>query len=73
MGEAYLITASQTHALKGKYALKRLGISAEVHKIPKLTKNGCGFAVFVKGDVREAARILKDAGIPVTGIRDGGR
>ncbi len=73
MQKQLIMVGSITYALKGRDILRSMGYTAYVERTPShLDRVGCGYSIFVKGNVHSASMILSQNGIPMQGIlRDG--
>lgn len=68
MGKPLIVIGSITFAMKGRDILGHRGIRSSVERIPHGTvTRGCGYGLYVPERTDEAERILRSAGIPVTG------
>jgi len=68
-----IVVGPITYAMKGKNLLARHGINCRVERVSlSSAKNGCGFGIFVPYRTDEAERILRQAGIPVSGRSEWG-
>lgn len=63
---------SYTYAMKSEKLLRTRGIACEIRRIENASPDGCGYSLFIKGDCRNAAAILKNYSIPYTNLQDGG-
>ena len=64
-----IITGSITYALKGRDILRAKGFRATVGRVtPSKASSGCGYAIFLDGDIRAALLILQKAGIKILEI-----
>lgn len=70
MKKYMIVTPSITHALKGRDALRRLGISARVERKSRPGGTGCGYGIVTTGDVKRATQALSDASVRVLEIVD---
>lgn len=68
MKKQLIQVSSITYAIKGRDILKSKGIKAYVERTTgDLNQKGCGYSIFVKGDVDAAETILKNSGIKILG------
>ena len=68
MEEALFVMRSVTGAQRGAAALRRGGIFCRVGRTPRALAAGCGYCLYLAApDAPEAARLLRQAGIPVQG------
>ena len=64
--------SSVTYAIRAQKQLERHGIQAYIRRqAGNLKGQGCGYAVEVRGDVENAAKIIRNAGVRIVSI-DGG-
>ena len=64
--------SSITYAIKGRDILKSKGIKAYVERTPAdADRVGCGYSIYVKGDLSLAEDILKKAGIKIVDRQSG--
>ncbi len=64
-----IITESITYALKGRDILRKKGLRATVGRFTSPNKNsGCGYAIFLEGNIEAARMILQKAGIRILEI-----
>lgn len=74
MGKSLILVGSVTFAMKGRDILAKSGIRSSVERIPHSSEGrGCGFAIYAPERTNEAERILRAAGIPVTGRTERGQ
>ncbi len=72
MKKQLIQVSSITYAIKGRDILKSKGIKAYVERTPAdADRVGCGYSIYVKGDITAALDILKNAGINVLGRQEG--
>ena len=68
MGKPMIVVGSVTYAMKGRDILARYGIRSSVERIYRsMNGHGCGYGIYVPQRTDEAERILRQAGIPVSG------
>lgn len=68
MGKPMIVVGSVTYAMKGRDILARYGIHSSVERIYRSTNgHGCGYSIYVPQRTDEAERILRQAGISVSG------
>ncbi len=68
MSKTLILVSSITYAMKGKEILSRRGFKAYIERLPRgLQNSGCGYCIYVDGDVDAAERILKASGVRVNG------
>ena len=73
MKKRLLQVNSITYAVKGRELLKRNGFKAYIERTPNnLDRVGCGYSIFVSGDVDAAEALLNNAGIKVLSREVGG-
>lgn len=69
MDKQLIMVGSITYALKGRDLLRSMGYVAYVERTPShLDRMGCGYSIYVQGDVQKASSILSANQIPVLGI-----
>ena len=67
----YIIsTGTITYAIKGRDLLRKKGFKVKIERITGKATLGCGYAIILEGNVNEAERILRDAGIKVLDISE---
>ncbi len=68
MGKPLIVVGSITFAMKGRDILGRRGFRSSVERVPhSRDAHGCGYGLYVPERAEEAEKILRSAGIPVTG------
>ncbi len=68
MGRPLIVIGPITYAMKGRDLLLRHGIGCSVEKMGITPGgSGCAFGLYVPTRTDEAERILRGAGIPVSG------
>ena len=73
MGRKLIMVSSITYAIKGRDILKRHGYNAYIEKTPAgLDSAGCGYSIFINGDLNRAEEILNSSGIKLNGHFEGG-
>lgn len=66
-----VVTGTITYAIKGRDLLRRSGFKARIERIAGSTQNvGCGYTIIVSGDINEAEKILRNAGIKILQINE---
>lgn len=69
MKEYNIATGTVTSAIKGRDALKRHGIYAEIERMKFGEKQyGCGYAIIARGNIEEVEKILKQANVKILKI-----
>ena len=73
MNKSYIAVASVTYAIKGRELLLKNGFKdVYFQRVPNLTSNGCGYAVYVSKNLNKAVSLLRNASIPIIFVkRDG--
>ncbi len=65
MPQYWISFRSLTHAQRAVRALERSGLTAVVARLPQgVSPKGCGYAIIISRRIREALRLLGEAGIP---------
>ena len=69
MGSYLLTTGSITYAIKGRDLLRKMGYKARIERRTSgAGSNGCGYNIFLDGDIKTAEAILKEAGVKILQI-----
>lgn len=69
MKEYIISTGTVTYALKGRDILRKKGIKAYVERITSGKGSaGCGYAIITEGDLKQAEKLLKEAGVKILEI-----
>ncbi len=69
MNEYIIATGTVTNAIKGRETLKRKGIFAEIERMKASERQyGCGYAIVVRGDIKEIELLLKQANVKILKI-----
>ena len=72
MSKQLIMVSSITYAIKGRDVLRSKGYKAYIERTPgQLDKAGCGYSIFVNGDINAAEQILRNSGIKILGRSDG--
>lgn len=65
MPQYWISFRSLTHAQRAARFLEKSGITATVTRLPQgVSPKGCGYAVIVRRQIRDAVRLLEEAQIP---------
>lgn len=65
------LVPSASHATKGEAALISAGLACRLIPVPRTLSSQCGVCLRVPlGDRRQAERVLKEAGVQVSGTHD---
>lgn len=65
MPQYWISFRSLTHAQRAVRTLERNSITAIVSRLPQgVSPKGCGYAVIVRQQIRDAVRLLEEAQIP---------
>lgn len=65
MKQYWISFRSLTYAQRASRALERKGLTASVARLPQgVSRQGCGYAVILRGSSREPIRILEELRIP---------
>ena len=67
----YIIaTGTITYAIKGRDLLRRKGFSAKIERVTSGRVAGCGYTIVVAGNIAEAERLLRGAGVKILEISE---
>ena len=71
--KSYIAVESVTYAIKGRELLLKNGFKdVYFQRRPNLSKNGCGYAVYVNKNINKAVDLFHRASIPIIFVeRDG--
>lgn len=73
MSRQLIMVSSITYAMKAKSILKNKGIYVDISKTSKHSvQQGCGYGLILSKNVDKAVKILKENGIDILDITDGG-
>jgi len=73
MKKQLIQVSSITYAIKGRDILRSKGIKAYVERTPNdMDRVGCGYSIYVKGDILAAEEILRQSDIKTLGRQSGG-
>lgn len=65
------MVSSITYALKGRDLLRAKGFKAYVERTPSAyDRIGCGYSVYVNGDIEQALELFRENGIRVYGVTE---
>ena len=68
MHQYMIVTPSVTNALKGRDALRRMGIPARIER--KNRPGGCGYGIVTGADIKKVESVLKNASVKILEITD---
>lgn len=68
MRQYMIVTPSVTNALKGRDALRRIGIPARIER--KTRPGGCGYGIVTGADIKKVESVLNGASVKVLEILD---
>lgn len=63
---------SYTYVLKGEKLLKARGYPCEIRRNETISKNGCGYSLYIYNDCKKAVEILEKYSVPYTISEYGG-
>jgi len=73
MAKQLFMVSSITYAMKGRDLLRAKGYKAYIERTPgQLDKLGCGYSIYVNGDIKIAGQILKEGNVKIIGYSEGG-
>lgn len=73
MSKELIMVSSITYAMKGRDLLRSKGIKAYIERTPgHMDRVGCGYSIYVNGDVDQAEEILRQGKIKILGRGEGG-
>lgn len=65
----FIVTGTVTYAIRGRDILRKHGFAASVERSSSgLGRHGCGYGIFVNGDIDKAVGILKNNSIKIIDI-----
>lgn len=68
--KSYIAVASATYAVKGRELLLKNGFrDVYFQRMPNLTQNGCGYAVYVNKNINRAVNLFSAASIPIIFVK----
>ena len=66
-----IMVSSITYALKGRDLLRSKGFKAYIERTPSMfDRVGCGYSVYVNGDLDRALELFRENGIRVYGVTE---
>lgn len=69
MSDSYINVTSVTYAIKGRDLLLQRGLRASIGRTPgHVDRVGCGYSIFVRGDLETAVSILRKHSIKVLSV-----
>lgn len=72
MEKPLIIMSSVTNAMRGRELLRKHGIPSEIERVPKnRMRQGCGYGLYVRNNIDDAERLLRQNGIRVSGRTEG--
>lgn len=72
MSKQLILVSSITYAIKGRDILRSRGYKAYIERTPShLDRVGCGYSIYVNGDVEGAEAVLRANRIRVFGRSEG--
>ncbi len=65
-----IATGTVTYAIKGRDVLRKKGFKVKIERITGEATLGCGYAIVLDGDIKEAEKLLRTAGIKILEISE---
>ena len=73
MNRQLIMVSSITYAMKGRDLLRSKGMKAYIERTPgHMDRVGCGYSIYVNGDINRAEAILRDGNIKIIGLSEEG-
>ncbi len=67
----YLIsTGTVTYAIKGRDLLRNKGFKVKIERITGEKSHGCGYAILLEGNLKEAQKTLRENGVKILDISE---
>ncbi len=67
----YIIaTGTVTYAIKGRDILRKKGFKVKIERTTGKATLGCGYAIILDGDIKEAEKLLRENGIKILEISE---
>lgn len=67
----YIIqTGTVTYAIKGRDLLRKKGFKVRIERATTGKTFGCGYSIFLEGDIEEAEKILRENGVKILDIQE---
>ena len=65
-----ITTGTVTYALKGRDILRKKGFKVNIERITGAETFGCGYAIILNGDIKEAESVLRNNGVKILEIKE---
>lgn len=66
-----IVTGTVTYAIKGRDILRKKGFKVSVERSSSVSSSeGCGYAIILQGDIEQAEKILREAGVKILKITE---
>lgn len=69
MEKFIVITGTITYAIKGRDLLRRAGYKASIERVTSGDRIGCGYGIFVLGNIKNIKDLLEENSIKILDIR----
>ncbi len=67
----YIIqTGTVTYAIKGRDLLRKKGFKVKIERVTAGKTYGCGYAIFLEGNLQSAEKILRENGVKILDIQE---
>ncbi len=63
-------TGTVTYAIKGRDVLRKKGFKVKIERITGKEALGCGYAIILDGDIKNAEQLLRDGGVKILEISE---
>lgn len=70
MKKYVITTGTVTYAIKGRDLLRKKGYNVKIERIASGASSGCGYSIVLNGELPEAERLLREAGIKILEINE---
>ena len=65
MKKYQIATGTVTYAIKGRDLLRKSGYKASIERKSGEKIHGCGYAIVIEGDIKNAVELLRNGGIKI--------
>lgn len=65
-----IFTGTVTYAIKGRDLLRKKGFKVSIERITGAETFGCGYAIILNGDIKEAESVLRNNGVKILEIKE---
>ena len=65
-----IFTGTVTYAIKGRDLLRKKGFKVSIERITGGETFGCGYAIILNGDIKEAESVLRNNGVKILEIKE---